>query len=149
MYDFMRSQAKERYNKDENGKFERWSFIDNERDTPLHFWKGSDGQQAVVKYHMPDGIVLPALASLRFMLKPEGDAVCWKVPNIFQFWSQYGARHWRIVFETCSGLGSNPNATGKNLNLWLQLYDKVQSAYVELRGIDLNELVPLDKKAKA
>lgn len=35
------------------------------------------------------------------------------------------------VVEAHRSLGNNPNATGKFLNLWNQLYDKVKNSYFE------------------
>ncbi len=142
MYDFIRYYARDQYNSEgDGGRFLRLSFVDQRRKTTLHFWKGPVGRDEKINYYIPDGVVYPVLASLRFLLKKTDSGLTWKVSDLRQFWLRFGGSLWRIAFDTCRGLGANPNAAGKNGNLWLQLHDRVKAAYVELLGVDMDRTV--------
>lgn len=146
LYDYVRYTMRELYN-EEGGSFKRLKAVrgkdkkPNVGSTKLLFWKGLNGQtdelEGVVIH---DALVYPMLASLRFLLKQDernSSIVKWKVNSILAFWDRFGGDLIKTTIATCRSLGNNLNATGKNGVLWQQLYDKVKSAYYELRT-DLN-----------
>jgi hypothetical protein len=79
-----------------------------------------------VKYRVADGWLIPLLAAFRALLQVKDGEVSWLVdPKVI--YKRIGGRLIRILYETHTTLGKNPNAVGKYENVYRQLYAEVES----------------------
>jgi hypothetical protein len=79
-----------------------------------------------VKYRIADGWLIPLLAAFRALLQVKDGKVEWQVqPGVI--YKRIGGRLIRILYETHTTLGKNPNAVGKYENVYRQLYAEVDS----------------------
>jgi len=88
---------------------------------------------AQVEYRIADGWLIPLLAAFRALIQVDGGEARWLVDQK-EIYRRVGGRLVRILYETSILLGNNPNAVGKNENVYRQLYDAVDS---ELKSIIL------------
>jgi hypothetical protein len=81
---------------------------------------------AQVEYRIADGWLIPLLAAFRALVKINGGKAQWIVtPDVI--YRRMGGRLIRILYETHTTLGKNPNAVGKYENVYRQLYAEVES----------------------
>jgi len=79
-----------------------------------------------VDYRVADGWLIPLLAAFRALVQVTNGQAGWLVdPKII--YKRTGGRLIRILYETHSTLGKNPNAVGKYENVYRQLYAEVDS----------------------
>ncbi len=76
-------------------------------------------------YKVPDGFLLPILASLRPLLDYKPKTTSWKT-NPFEFFTNYGKKLVAATLETSRDLGRSPNAVGKSKPHWTNLQNKVE-----------------------
>lgn len=82
--------------------------------------------QAQVEYRIADGWLIPLLAAFRALVQVKNGKATWLVhPDII--YKRIGGRLIRILYETHTTLGKNPNAVGKYDNVYRQLYAEVDS----------------------
>ncbi|MGH9713577.1 MAG: AIPR family protein [Candidatus Acidiferrales bacterium] len=91
------------------------------------------GQQ--VEYRMADGWLIPMLAAFRALVQIDNGEASWLV-DPKEVYERIGGRLIRILYETSTLVGNNPNAVGKNENVYRQLYDAVD---LELKSIILEK----------
>jgi hypothetical protein len=90
---------------------------------------------AQVEYRVADGWLIPMLAAFRALIQVDDGKARWMVDQN-EVYKRVGGRLIRIVYETGGLLGNNPNAVGKNENVYRQLYDAVDS---EMKSIILEK----------
>ncbi len=79
-----------------------------------------------VDYRVADGWLIPLLAAFRALVQVTKGQAGWLVdPKII--YKRIGGRLVRILYETHTTLGKNPNAVGKYENVYRQLYAEVDS----------------------
>lgn len=139
LYEHLIAHAKDYYLEHvPGGKFVQWEGavkpLQRTKDTlPL------TGEE--VKYRVADGWLIPLLAAFRALLQVKNAKVSWLVdPKVI--YRRTGGRLIRILYETHTTLGKNPNAVGKYENVYRQLYAEVES---ELKSYLLEQY----KSAKA
>jgi hypothetical protein len=82
--------------------------------------------QAQVEYRIADGWLIPLLAAFRALVQVKNGKAAWLVhPDVI--YKRIGGRLIRILYETHTTLGKNPNAVGKYENVYRQLYAEVDS----------------------
>jgi hypothetical protein len=124
LYEHLIARAKEYYLQlVPGGKFVQWEGavkqLKRTKDTlPL------TGEQ--VEYRIADGWLIPLLAAFRALVQVKSGKAEWLVrPNVI--YKRIGGRLIRILYETHTTLGKNPNAVGKYENVYRQLYAEVES----------------------
>lgn len=78
----------------------------------------------------PNGFLYPILGAFRVLLKEEDEVYKWKV-NPFQVMDKIGPELVASTINMSRELGNNPNATGKNKTLWMNLYMMVCMELIE------------------
>jgi AIPR protein len=79
-----------------------------------------------VEYRIADGWLIPLLAAFRALVKVKSGHASWVVkPEVI--YKRIGGRLIRILYETHTTLGKNPNAVGKYENVYRQLFAEVES----------------------
>ena len=79
-----------------------------------------------VEYRIADGWLIPLLAAFRALVQVADGRAKWIVkPEVI--YKRVGGRLIRILYETHTTLGKNPNAVGKYENVYRQLYAEVES----------------------
>lgn len=79
-----------------------------------------------VEYRIADGWLIPLLAAFRALVQVKAGRAQWIVqPQVI--YKRIGGRLVRILYETHTTLGKNPNAVGKYENVYRQLYAEVES----------------------
>lgn len=76
-------------------------------------------------YRIPKGFIYPILASLRNLVKVEGDAVSWK-DEPFEFFARVEDELVSYVCTQALAL-KNPNALGKDSAAWVMCYKEVEN----------------------
>jgi hypothetical protein len=124
LYEHLIAHAKEYYLElVPGGKFVQWDGavkqLKRTTDTlPL------TGEQ--VEYRIADGWLIPLLAAFRALVQIKNGKAEWIVlPSTI--YKRIGGRLIRILYETHTTLGKNPNAVGKYENVYRQLYAEVES----------------------
>jgi len=124
LYEHLIAHAKEYYlDLVPGGKFVQWDGavkqLKRTTDTlPL------TGEQ--VEYRIADGWMIPLLAAFRALVQVKSGKAEWIVqPSTI--YKRIGGRLIRILYETHTTLGKNPNAVGKYENVYRQLYAEVES----------------------
>jgi len=89
----------------------------------LYFTGGESG------YRIPKGFIYPILASLRNLVKVEGDTVSWKT-SPFKF---FGEVEEELVGYVCTQALAlkNPNALGKDTATWVMCYKEVENTVLK------------------
>ena len=83
-----------------------------------------------IDYLTPNGFLYPILAAFRILLKERNGVYKW-VLDPFQVMDKIGAELVSNTISMSRELGNNPNATGKNKTLWMNLYMTVCMELVE------------------
>jgi len=79
-----------------------------------------------VEYRVADGWLIPLLAAFRALVQVKNGKAEWMVrPEVI--YKRIGGRLIRILYETHTTLGKNPNAVGKYENVYRQLFAEVES----------------------
>lgn len=79
-----------------------------------------------VEYRIAEGWMIPLLAAFRALVQVKDGKAGWLVrPEVI--YKRVGGRLIRILYETHTTLGKNPNAVGKYENVYRQLYAEVES----------------------
>lgn len=91
----------------------------------------ADGEE-FSNYSSPNGFIYPIVAAFRYLVKEENGQYSWK-KDPFSVFGEIGEDMVLSVIETHKSLGSNANATGKFIELWDALYNKVKINYLENR----------------
>jgi len=79
-----------------------------------------------VEYRIADGWMIPLLAAFRALVQVKNGNAEWIVrPEVI--YKRIGGRLIRILYETHTTLGKNPNAVGKYENVYRQLFAEVES----------------------
>ncbi len=79
-----------------------------------------------VEYRVADGWLIPLLAAFRALVQVKSGKAEWMVrPEVI--YKRIGGRLIRILYETHTTLGKNPNAVGKYENVYRQLFAEVES----------------------
>lgn len=97
------------------GRFGRLKEIRSGRTNELIFLQKS------VNYEVPDGWLLPVLASLRVLVDTSQEKAMWKT-DPRRFADEIGSTLLEVLVDTSRQLGRNPNAVGKSRPLWSHLY---------------------------
>jgi hypothetical protein len=74
-----------------------------------------------IDYVVPDGWLMPVLASMRVLVDNSGEDAKWKT-SPFAFADEIGPSLLEVIIDTSKQLGRNPNAVGKSKSLWSHLY---------------------------
>ena len=77
--------------------------------------------QEDMDYLTPNGFIYPILGAFRALLKEENGLYYWKKEPITVM-DKIGAELVSSTINMSRELGNNPNATGKNKTLWMNLY---------------------------
>lgn len=87
--------------------------------------------QEDIDYLTPNGFIYPILGAFRALLKEEDNKYFWKKDPI-KVMDNIGAELVSNTISMSRELGNNPNATGKNKTLWMNLYMIVCMELVDL-----------------
>lgn len=87
--------------------------------------------QEKIGYLTPNGFIYPILGAFRALIREENNMYVWKKDPI-QVMDNIGAELVENTISMSRELGNNPNATGKNKTLWMNLYMIVCMELVEL-----------------
>jgi len=75
-----------------------------------------------IDYITPNGFLLPIMGAFRALVQVDNDGYyCWK-KNPFEVMDKVGIDLMESTVDMSRTLGNNPNATGKNKQLWKNLY---------------------------
>jgi AIPR protein len=139
LYEHLIARAKEYYlDLVPGGKFVQWDGAVKQlkRTTDKLPFTGEE-----VEYRIADGWLIPLLAAFRALVEVKGGHASWIVrPEVI--YKRIGGRLIRILYETHSTLGKNPNAVGKYENVYRQLYAEVES---ELKSYQLEQFKAASK----
>jgi hypothetical protein len=78
-----------------------------------------------MEYISPNGFIYPVLGAFRALVHEEDGVFKWK-SDPFKILDEVGSVLVGNTIEMSRSLGNNPNATGKNTNLWQVLYMTVK-----------------------
>jgi len=124
LYEHLIARAREHYLKlVPGGKFVQWEGAIKllKRTTDILPLTGEE-----VEYRIADGWLIPLLAAFRALVQVKGGKAEWIVlPDVI--YKRIGGRLLRILYETHTTLGKNPNAVGKYENVYRQLFGEVES----------------------
>lgn len=81
--------------------------------------------QTDMEYISPNGFIYPVLGAFRALVHEEDGVFKWK-SDPFKILDEVGSVLVGNTIEMSRSLGNNPNATGKNTNLWQVLYMTVK-----------------------
>ena len=87
--------------------------------------------QENMDYLTPNGFIYPILGAFRALLKDNEGGYEWK-KNPIEIMDKVGAELVSNTINMSRELGNNPNATGKNKTLWMNLYMTVCMELVDL-----------------
>ncbi|WP_170933802.1 AIPR family protein [Bacillus cereus] len=89
-------------------------------------------EEVYQEHSSPNGFIYPIVGAFRYLLIEDKQTgfYKWRTEPCDMF-MEIGPDLVSTVVEAHRSLGNNPNATGKFLNLWNQLYDKVKISYFE------------------
>lgn len=89
-------------------------------------------QEVYQEHSSPNGFIYPILGAFRYLLIEDKQTGLYKWrTDPSDMFMNIGPDLVYTVVEAHRSLGNNPNSTGKFLNLWNQLYDKVKISYFE------------------
>lgn len=87
----------------------------------------------VVNYQITQGFIFPILASFRALINiNEDDTLSWIVDPL-KVWKKTKVKLVNNTIEMSRQLGNNPQSTGKSSALWLQNYDAINSAKLQIQ----------------
>lgn len=84
-----------------------------------------------IDYITPSGFLYPILGAFRALVKEENGVYTWK-KDPFKVMDNIGAELVNSTINMSRELGNNPNATGKNKTLWMNLYMSVCMELIEM-----------------
>jgi hypothetical protein len=119
------------------GRLGRWGKADNrlfpETNKPLPL-TGS-----IAEHSVPTGVLYPLLASLRALIKYDGNKATWRM-NPFEFFDKYGQELVDNIFSQLEVFRNNPNTLGKSKTVYTALHDRarllVAEAELDSRGVE-------------
>ncbi|MBF0841003.1 AIPR family protein [Staphylococcus lentus] len=111
-----------------NGQFGKVKGIDyKEKGSQSKFYKN------IVNYQITQGFIFPILSSFRALLEiKDDDSLSWIVDPI-EVWKKTKVKLVNNTIEMSKQLGNNPQSTGKSSALWLQNYDAINSAKLQIQ----------------
>lgn len=91
-------------------------------------------------YQITQGFIFPILAAFRALIKINSDnSLEWQVDPL-KVWDITKTKLVNNTIEMSRQLGNNPQSTGKSSALWLQNYDAVNSAKLQIQIEELNKI---------
>ncbi|MDY3974168.1 MAG: AIPR family protein [Veillonella caviae] len=130
LYEAIETDFPEAYNKATNGKYGRkkYSGYINENSIVAH----TKFYNKDLKYKVPDGIVYPVVGAFRALVgyNKKTDKYEWKHGiNPLEVWDNLKGILASSVMDFSKSIGDNPNAIGKNSNIWnlMYMYVKVEA----------------------
>lgn len=82
-----------------------------------------------IDYLTPNGFLYPILGAFRVLIEEKDGKYVWKA-NPFEVMDKIGAELVSSTINMSRELGNNPNATGKNKTLWMNLYMMVCMEFI-------------------
>ncbi|KRL85016.1 hypothetical protein FC50_GL001872 [Lacticaseibacillus pantheris DSM 15945 = JCM 12539 = NBRC 106106] len=108
-----------------NGKFGKIKGIELRKTTTKYYGHNTE-------YTISQGLLLPIVGAFRALVKDNGTRYDWTVdPDTV--WNSIGAKLVNNTVEMSRSLGNNPQAAGKNSNLWSQNFDAVNTAQLQIQ----------------
>lgn len=130
LYDLVEAKIPVFYN-EKGGKYGKVSGVSVNKKGPGYQRLFAD-EEVYQDHSSPNGFIYPIVGAFRYLLIEDKNTGLYKWrkdPN--EMFMEIGSDLIYTVIEAHRSLGNNPNATGKFLNLWNQLYDKVKISYFE------------------
>ncbi|MDF2064965.1 AIPR family protein [Bacillus sp. Cr_A10] len=113
-----------------NAKYGRTSGVAVAKEGNQGFKRLYADDVAYLEHSTPNGFIYPVVGAFRYLIKEVDGKYVWKT-DPFAILEEIGTSLAITVIEAHRGLGNNPNATGKFINLWSSLYNIVKLAYLE------------------
>lgn len=130
LYDHLEKNMRKYYsNGVSNKKYGAITGVVSKKDGKISF--KTKFYQEDIDYLTPNGFIYPILGAFRALLKEEDNKYFWKKDPI-KVMDNIGAELVSNTISMSRELGNNPNATGKNKTLWMNLYMIVCMELVDL-----------------
>ncbi|MBY8910027.1 AIPR family protein [Salinicoccus roseus] len=136
LYDQIEIDMRQAYlDNNPKGAFGKVKGIDSKKTKPIK----SKFYQHDLDYQITQGFIFPILASFRALVEiKEDNHLEWAV-DPFKVWQKIKAKLVNNTIEMSRQLGHNPQSTGKSSALWVQNYDAVTSAKLQLQIEEMNK----------